>query len=321
MFFSLLYIGVGLLILWFSDVYVVELLVSFLPYLLWWWVVLVVYLGIQMLMLRLWLRKKWLIVMLVTCSIFVASYAWEYVWFYSAHSQAEWESGLSILYGNIRYKNDRMDELVDIIDQYSPDLLFFVEYTQDHHSYLYPVLSEAYPYINTEYPQSVGPAGKVMYSKYPFENLAPTLEVSAQWRYGYMAMEFGWHEYVFYLVHTSAPISPLFFRMRNAQLDSLQDAVEYDMREIHKESVMTVLWDFNVSPWSSTYDELASSFSLFTNVSSFFPGVTTWWYRWSVIRSHIDHIWINNSQLVKALDLIPLQWSDHDLLYMELYKK
>jgi hypothetical protein len=126
---------------------------------------------------------------------------------------------------------------------------------------------------------------------------------------------------VFYLVHTSAPISPSFFLMRNNQLFSLWNAVVYDMQDVHQWSVMTVLWDFNISPWSSAYDGLEKSLSSFTNVSAYVPWLTTWWYAWSVIRSHIDHIWINTPQRVKELFLIPIEWSDHDLIYMQLYKK
>lgn len=318
---SLWYITGSIIWFFFSTSYIAELRLSFLPYRMWCgWILCILLL---LLIWRIW-KKKWLwlyIFWLLALVVLLCTWVYtsRYITFYidDVWVRQDWE-GISFLYANIRYKNHEIDELVMLIADRDPELIFFVEYTPDHHRELYPQLEEEYPYINTEYPTQ-GPAGKVVLSKLPFENLAPSLWRAWWWRYGYISLVSESTEFIFYVVHTTSPISPRFFAMRNEQLDLLvNDIHAHDYVENYA-SVVSVLWDFNVSPWSPSYNRLAWKRDDFDNMTRFLPWLMTWWLPWGWIRSHIDHVWMNKPDALLELEYIPLIWSDHDALFGRIW--
>ncbi len=203
-----------------------------------------------------------------------------------------------------------MQELYDSIDALNPDVILFVEYTPAHHEILYPLLHEKYPHINTEYPAN-GPAGKVVYAKHAFENLAPTLSGSAAWKYGYIALEYGAYEYIFYLVHTSAPVSPKFLSMRNQQLEQLVQDITAHQEATHYDSVVCIMGDFNLSRRSPAYRRLAKDRDSFENITRQFSGIHTWHALYPFLGSHIDHVWINKPHAMHHVQRIYVPGSDH----------
>lgn len=318
---SLWYITGSIIWFFFSTSYIAELRLSFLPYRM--------RIGrclFLFLLFIIWEKKKKRSLQLYWMSLlafFVVLSAWLYTSRYSNFyihgewAQQEW-AWISFLYANIRYKNDSIHELVSIINSRDPDIIFFVEYTPEHHRQLYPQIEQEYPYINTEYP-SQWPAGKVVLSKLPFENLAPSLWRAWWWRYGYISLVSESTEFIFYVVHTTSPISPRFFAMRNEQLDLLvNDIHAHDYVENYA-SVVSVLWDFNVSPWSPSYNRLAWKRDDFDNMTRFLPWLMTWWLPWGWIRSHIDHVWMNKPDALLELEYIPVIWSDHDALFGRIW--
>jgi len=61
-------------------------------------------------------------------------------------------------------------------------------------------------------------------SKYAFEDLYDDVDDGSR-KYSYFKINMSDYDYYVYLVHTAAPVSLRFFRMRNAQLDRLANAI------------------------------------------------------------------------------------------------
>lgn len=130
----------------------------------------------------------------------------------------------------------------------------------------------------------------MVFSKYPVDDLADDF-VKGAWRYGYFRIDGPVGSYYVYLVHTSSPISPFNYHMRNEQLTNVADHIS--RHDSSRESAIPVLLlgDFNVSPWSVFYGDFVQKIPQFENISSRFSILFTWRLkRVPLFWSHIDHV-------------------------------
>jgi len=197
-----------------------------------------------------------------------------------------------------------------MIVKYNPDLLMFVEFADHHYTHLKDFLQKNYPYVNST-TRSKQFVGSMVFSKYKIENWAGDFPQGMR-RYGYFSVTFGGQPYYFYLVHTSSPDSDAHFVMRNDQLQTFQKDFALHEKSRSDDKVV-VVGDFNLTPWSSYYKQLASSFSgKLTDVTQDFPLLFTWrLFGFPLLRAHIDHLWLSTGVPLESLQSIPVPGSDH----------
>lgn len=320
---SLGYVLMSAYVFFFWWSYVAELWLSFLPYWMWWGGVLVWGCLLSLLRKPRRIMFRWIGVFLV-CALawYVIDYGIQYRSFYDRtlivqEQDPDW---LSFLYANIYYKNGAYDELMNLIKDKDPDVLLFVEYAPHHHRELYTQLQKNYPYINHDFPEtSIG--WRVIYAKYPLQDLSSQLQGDAMRKYGFVRMEYAWHEYVFYLIHTSAPSTYTNFVIRNRQLEQLVQDLQYHT-DVSRYGTHTIMvGDFNVSPWSLYYQHLSTDLqAFFVNITRSLPWLMTRSLGdGGIVASHIDHVWVKNPETVRAIQHIPFTWSDHDALFVVVW--
>lgn len=212
-------------------------------------------------------------------------------------------TGMTVLYANISKLNRNYTGLIEMIESKDPDVVMFVEFADHHDTHIKSFLSENYPYINRT-SRSKKFVGSMVFSKYPVDDLADDF-VQGAWRYGYFHITGPLREYYVYLVHTSSPISPRNYQMRNEQLVTVAEHVSthVDSREV--DVPVLLLGDLNVSPWSVFYKRFVSDLAVFSNVTARFPIAFSWRLkRIPLWWSHIDHIFTTDVDSISYLEQV-----------------
>jgi len=296
------------------EYYISELALSFLPYILFFCIIITFY---NIFTIRKIIPKDekkhkkiirlWNFILYFLLFVF---YSQKYLHFYTFQwFQASSETGINVFYANIYKDNTDFTWLENTIKSKNPDVIMLVEFADLHYQNLKDYLSENYPYVNRT-SRSQEFIWSIVFSKIPLENL---IENYPQWmrRYWYFSINFQWKKYYFYLVHTSSPTSYENFKMRNEQLLKLSS--DFDLHEKNREIWHNVImiWDFNISPRSEYYKNFYSDLDLqnytqnawwlFTRKFKYFP----------IFWSHIDHIFINSWVEIWNLKTINILWSDH----------
>ncbi len=328
-------IFLALFSMFFPEYYMSELILSFLPYMLVIWFVwfLTSLVLLRSKFFRSKLNKKYLqivplFVLLFGLLFFLSSrqynqfYTWE--WFEDQNLVETWEQAdeinekkwLDILYSNILYINTDYIGLQNLIEEKNPDMIFMVEFTDDHEDSLNDILKENYPY-SARTSRSQRYFGNVVFSKYPITNLTHAVDQWA-WRYSYFHSKYNGENYYIYLVHASSPVTYRYFEMRNNQFDVLSKDFVAHQENMTKNDKILMLWDFNVSPRSYYYKELEKSLIWLNNVTSKFTILFTWGVKYlPFLRSHIDHIFVSESVLIGNIEKIDTPGSDHSWFFIE----
>ncbi len=323
---ALIFVVVLILLIpfFFPGYYVTELMMSFLPYLIW-------MAGIFLLISFMQLRKKMKpgyphlsqryfrgISFLVFCVLF---FVWsrQFNRFYISEplSQDASSWAITVFFANIHKNNTHYDELTSIISENDPDILMFVEFADHHYDHLKTFLQKHYPYTNN-ISRSKSFIGSMVFSKYPINNKADDFPQGA-WRYGYFSFPYSGQELYMYLVHVSSPDSYNHFLMRNEQLQKFVNDFQIHESDRKHDNVL-VVWDFNITPRSSYYDILSSTFSWeLNNTTSHIPFLLTWKLMGlPFARAHIDHLWTTPSIAVEHMKAISIPGSDHKWFLFDL---
>jgi endonuclease/exonuclease/phosphatase (EEP) superfamily protein YafD len=114
------------------------------------------------------------------------------------------------------------------------------------------------------------------------------------------------------VVHAMPPVSARGFRMRNAQLGQLAQAVG------HERGPMIVLGDLNASPWSSTFRRFSASTGLTDTRRG--RGLQTTWPASlpALLRIPLDHVLVSDGVVTLDRCVGPVTRSDHLPVYVEL---
>ena len=330
----------------FRENYICELLISFLPYFwafffcffIWWLIIFWKRIFSHGDMSKLYLSAFFLIFFWVISFLFI----YELNSFYHRDylNKEELDGWLKVMYSNIFKWNYDFEWIEGKILQEDPDVVMFVEYSDEHEEWLKDFVSDNFQYRDkTNWSKIYW--WSVVYSKYPITNFYKDFQQDWTWRYGYFKVEKEWIPYYFYLVHTSSPVSLGDYTKRNQQLITLKkDFFQLHESERAGDSKIIMVWDFNVSPWSVFYKRFASAFEskmrnitrtpniLFTrNLSEMlsihkdfhFPV----WFKNNIkklpiLRSHIDQLFASSSVKVWNFKKIHLNWSDHDGFVFEI---
>lgn len=229
---------------------------------------------------------------------------------------------LSFLYANIYYKNKNFSWLLSTIETHNPDIILLVEYAKKHDDALSTILKKEYPY-RSRYVGGKHFDGDIIYSRYPLRKIDHEMPLWSR-SFSHVQVQKLPNSQLLdiALVHTSAPISPLFWEMRDDQLDKLQDVLSqyYTGKNNLSDKDVVVLGDFNVSPRSPSYLSFSQNIKVLwlhnfsldlakTNYHNLFP------YTWCrpelpFVCSHIDHVWSDSASM--RLQKIDIVGSDHD---------
>ena len=341
MFISLVCL-VGFSILYFyRESYILELIISFLPYI---WGILLIFVIYWLVLVWKKIFTKRVIIplnvkyspffLILFCVLFFL-YSTELSVFYNQNyvNEGLWKP-MKIMYSNIYKDNNNFSGIIDTIKTEDPDVVMFVEFSDEHEKWLREFVSENYPYYDkTNWTVIYG--GSVVMSKYPITNFIKDFVQEDSWKYGYFKVEKDDIPYYFYLIHTSSPVTDFDYQKRNQQFISIKKDF-YTQHEEHREkdAKIVMLWDFNVSPWSVFYKRFEQSFPLFENITRSQPIFFSWncaemlkihkdfeylpeWFRnyvwyFPILWSHIDHVFVSNSVKVADFRKIHIDWSDHD---------
>jgi endonuclease/exonuclease/phosphatase (EEP) superfamily protein YafD len=145
------------------------------------------------------------------------------------------------------------------------------------------------------------------YSKFPcvLDNNAPLMQFVLP-----VKMQLGDSEYNVFVLHPYPPSNSNWLNQRNEELRTLATYIQ----SLNKNTIL--LGDFNLSPWSTFYQELASNLPNLKD-TSLGEGVTFTWHG-GVIRTQIDHIFVPNSAIIKTFKTEVIDGSDHNLIWTKI---
>ena len=250
------------------------------------------------------------------------------------------DSPIKVLFSNIYMGNNNIDAIKKMILDENPDVVLFVEFSEEHSQALKDFFATHYPYSNTTSRSKIA-VGSIVFSKYPIDNLADDFP-QASWRYGYFSIDTEKWKYYFYEIHTASPVSNAFFEKRNQQLKQIKsDFFTHHQSQRESNAKIIMLGDFNTSPRSAYYADFAGSFSgtlenitktfpiLFTrnlwemlNVHKDFSFLPLWirkaWGYFPFFQSHIDHVFLSPNLKFKNLKKIQIPGSDHSGFIFEI---
>lgn len=299
--------------------YISELIVSFLPY-----VVVASFLFSLFLLLffltssfRGWV-SRFSIFFLFCLYVLVGLIGLLSLWRFYFSSKDLWKtfsSDVTLLYANVYVENFDYLWLRDLIIEYNPDILVFVEYWWHHFEAMQEFLYWHFSYINRDR-WDRGYDGTLIASRYAFMQKPVFVR-------GFLDLERYYSEDLrldLSVVHTAAPVSYLHYLQRWQQLDHLLTHFSWlDLDFTVDPKHYVVLWDFNLSPWSQNYTNFVSNLSLWrTNLTKHVPFVMTWSAPVvGFLQSHIDHVFIKNLAF-SSVSVVPVPWSDHNGFFVHL---
>lgn len=307
-----LYIGFVLLYRW---LYINELAISFMPYIL---VFCILYsLILLIIWITKWFKKKVYILFLLVFISFSIGLWIEYKEFYNntplAKANIDNQDNIQIMYWNVFYLNNQFEEFIESIDVENTDVLAFVEFTAEHMEIFEKKwLLEEYPYDNiVSWSKNVywTVFENVVFSKYPLVNTDAETQTWSR-RYSYVGIDV-WDEIIYmYVVHTASPYAYEFFVSRNKHLEKLANNIQENTKLIWDNPNIIIVWDFNVSPWSSYYKTFEKEINnLAKNISEYQFSIFTW--NVLFMFTHIDHVFVSDEVKVNNINIVDIKWSDH----------
>jgi endonuclease/exonuclease/phosphatase (EEP) superfamily protein YafD len=214
---------------------------------------------------------------------------------------------LQVAFLNKLYSNTNYEDLNKKIDQNNPDIIGFSEMKNIDRSNI-PAL-ENYPYWFSK--NSRDGATISFYSKYPAEtdNGAMNLQFVLP-----VVVEVSGSKYHVFVTHPFPPASNSWVRERNSDLNAM--ATYINTLPSGEQKNVLVLGDFNLSPWSRTYQTLAANMPFIKDTERG-AGMQFSWHG-QFIQTEIDHIFVPASSKIESFQSIYVPGSDHNMLFAKL---
>lgn len=210
---------------------------------------------------------------------------------------------LKIMFANVLCTNSRYEEVTQLLQTESPDILVLGEFTAVWDERL-SALQPLYPH-QIKLPRN-NAFGIALYSRTPLTQLqspltdTPTPSIVAK-------VKLEGREVTVIGTHTMPPVREPFFRRRNEQLRGISEALSATTGSA------ILLGDLNTTPWSPYYRELESKARLRGarrgyGLNSSWPANYTPW------GIPIDHALVSAGISVKNFRTITIPGSDHDAI-------
>ena len=208
---------------------------------------------------------------------------------------------IRILTFNVLNVNHQYAETLQMIRDESPDLVGFLEFDE--------AWVKALDGQMQEYPHRVGPFhGNMIYSKIPFDRHTTRFDTAPPRLLPccYVYFSVGGQPVYFMLVHTSSPKSPGWMAERNAQINSIQNAMLMASAFRH----VIVAGDFNTTSHSYPLETMLKTSGLRDSRQGF--GLQHSWPTWFwPISVCIDHCFVSDGVRVEDRRCGPDVGSDH----------
>lgn len=313
-----------LTVLVYPSNYISELAISFLPYHI---AILFVFLLINIYQSRRtvvsiakYSKKRFFVITTIFCGVVFILYSNKFKSFYDGQNrkpEITSTNGPKILYANIHKNNTNYEEIQKTIEKTNPDLIMFVEFSENHYDHLKDFLKKNYPYINST-TRSKKFIWSMVFSKNPIINRADDFP---QWsrRYGYFQTKHKEKNYYIYLIHTSSPDDYSHFIMRNEQLKTLWDDILEQQKHRESENII-IIGDFNLTPRSIYYKNFEEKYLSWTiNQTKKIPFLFTWTFKeFPLLKSHIDQAWTSKNIEISKIETVNIPWSDHEWFIIDI---
>lgn len=311
---TLLIQGIILLIPWF---FIQEILISFLPY----WLVVDIIILIILLTIR--LNKKYYLYHISLIWVIVIGWYTTYLvsqpYIHEPTIDLTDTTPITFFYANIYYQNPFIWDLYNQITSLEPDLVLLVEYSLTHDKTITDKLRERYPYVS-RFAGTKWYDGDIIFSKYPFTTFQHEESPSS---FSHITLQVQSNELDVALLHTSAPISEEFWKMRWWQLSNLNNILQPYQKS---NKPLLLLWDFNLTPWSIEYKKLDTTLQSL-NMINYTTDLHHTRYKNNIpiTRCHqlvpyacapIDHIRSTQNIIMRQISVL---WSDHTWFYGTIY--
>lgn len=315
-------VSVGAIVFSFiRESYVGELVSSFLPYVVFFWIccaVIALWVVIVSKKQRTRVVSGLSFVVLIVMSVWggekiTTFYEWP-VWDWVDI----WSGSFSLFYNNIYVYNENYDALASAIEYIDPDVLILVEFARHHWSAFMSFFETLWLEYTNRINRDTIYDSNLFASHYPIDEVVVYGWLDAYINIESQVIRLDGREVMFHVVHLISPINRRYFLARNQQLETLswlmnQAVIDYPDR-LH-----ILIGDFNTSPWSVHYSDfiadLDEDWSDQTRQVPFFMTRKAPYISW--LRVHIDHVftWWDVQIL---MDPFWVAGSDHQAISIEV---
>ncbi len=212
-----------------------------------------------------------------------------------------------VLFFNKLYKNNNYSEIKFRIDEINPDIFAFSEVNKDQFDkldnlfpdYIYKSRSNC----NNCKPHDVQIA---VWSKYKILN---TNQITYKDGLAIQSeIEIDGKVTEFYAIHPAAPVDKDSYIQRNLFINDLKEIINKN-----KKNRLIIMGDFNTTPWSNYYVDLLRNTNGIYNASQGSGINYTWGGR--LIKVHIDHILLSDNIKVENFQVDKKSGSDHNMIW------
>lgn len=297
-------------IYWLADVYWIEIIRSFWPYL-----VLMQTIFLVSLCLYSFFRKtKNLLPWIFAHLLLLLGGLLPLVSFYRATdvSSPPESDRLTILVSNIWWKNELNEDMYNKFRELDPDVLVLLEFTKANYDSYGQKLERDYQYNKGRVDGlEQGYVGKAVFSKFPISKFGVVEESTGANTFNRVELELSAEEILtFYAVHTTSPVTEDFYLRRNKQFRTLAEQLN---NEAFGTDMIIAAGDYNLSPWSLTYKRFEENLQgHYHNVSNRGGFKYSWKANFAPFSySHIDHAFVSNQVKLVDYKLVNIPGSDH----------
>lgn len=318
-----IFLGVNLLLAIFNSTliflpnYFVELIISFLPQILFVefliLIILILFLQhVKLTSLYIYIDKK--LKINPYTSIFFISFLFTFILLSSrvisfsffADNISSKANSAKVVFFNKKYNNNNYGIISKEISELNPDIIAVAECEFDCQNKILALSTYKYSAISKGDPNFP----VILLSKYELKNvnlITDVDEVNA-------VVNISGKVVNIIAVHPLAPVYPNTFDLRNSELDKISS-------QINNSTVAykIILGDFNLSPWSSFYSKFMSSSNYIYDTAKG-KGINTTWGATSnfFVRTHLDHIFLTKNISVDNFQVLNSYGSDHNMLVVDI---
>lgn len=211
-------------------------------------------------------------------------------------------NAITLAFFNKFYENSNYPSINEAIKRVDPDIIGFAEITKEDLTKLH--VSRQYPYSFIKITDDGYTLG--LFSKHPIKQLS--LKGFSGSRM--IALESMWNGsfYTIIVVHFSSPVRPIDLAARNKELNALRHYI----KQINSQPLL-LMGDFNLTPWSKTYDALENNLPSLKNIAKGQGLNFTWGIYLPIVQ--IDHIFVPKNAVVESFSTESVKGSDHRLIW------
>lgn len=220
------------------------------------------------------------------------------------------DSKLRVAFFNKLYYNDNDALISQRLTELAPDVIGFAEFRKADAVGIKALSNYPYSYI-TQSPIRKNDTELALYSKFPLSDISEAINPDPP--YLQASLKAGEQTLTLVVIHTAAPISPLYLAERNQQLDSLSAQLQKLNSQIDTQPLI-LMGDFNLTPWTTAYTKFTENLPWLTDLDQGRGPLITWQLN-RLLGAEIDHMFVTTGVGVSNFVVDQQLGSDHHLIY------